>query len=123
MVAAQIERDRGTIGARAVPGISGWLLFAGVYALGSQTLDRYIGVPDAKWRIPEQIASRLDGARSLAESRVSRGLAVDVAGLYTRLADAGLPARFVCTLLLVFIARARVILLARSLRRHSWDRE
>jgi hypothetical protein len=51
MVAALIERDSGSICARAVPGISGWSLFARVYALGSRTLDSYIAVPEARWRI------------------------------------------------------------------------
>ncbi len=88
------ERDTGSIIARAVPDISAWPLFAGVYALGSRTLDSYIAVPEAKLQIAEEIVSRLDGVRSLAsiaeEYRVSRGLNVDVAGLHARLADAGL---------------------------------
>jgi len=127
MVAAQIERDSRSICAQAMSGIYGWPRFGLVYALGSHTLDTYIAVPEAGWRIAEEIGSRFDGVRSLAgiaeKYRASRGLAMDVAGLHVRLAYAGLHAGLVFALLLLFFAQARVILLPRSLRRHSWGSE
>lgn len=94
MIIGSIERDTGNICSRAVPDISAWPLFEGVYALGSRAIDSFIVVPEAKLQITEEIVSRLNGVRSLAsiaeEYRVSRGLAVDVAGLHARLAEAGL---------------------------------
>ena len=127
MVAVQIDRDSRSICAQAMSGIYGWPRFGLVYALGSHTLDTYIAVPEAGWRIAEEIGSRFDGVRSVAgiaeKHRASRGLTMDVAGLHVRLAYAGLHAGFVFALLLVFFAQARVILLRRSLRRHSWGRE
>lgn len=78
---------------RAVPDISAWPLFSGVYALGNQSLDSYVVIPEAKLQIAQEIVARLDGSRSLAsiaEEYLSRGQAVDVAGLHKRLTDAGL---------------------------------
>src|SRR5262249_61453028 len=85
-VAVQIDRDSRSICAQAMSGIYGWPRFGLVYALGSHTLDTYIAVPEAGWRIAEEIGSRFDGVRSVAgiaeKHRASRGLTMDVAGLH-----------------------------------------
>lgn len=76
-----------------VEGIGSWPLFPDVYVIGSSVLDRYISVPAGKVSLVWEAVSFFDGSRSLDEiSEIlrARGCRVDVSGLYTRLAEAGL---------------------------------
>jgi putative peptide zinc metalloprotease protein len=76
-----------------VEDIESWPLFPGVQIIGSAALDRYISVPAPKAPVVRDALSLFDGTRSLEEISGllrARGCKVDVNGLHTRLAEAGL---------------------------------
>ena len=80
---------------RLISGIGKWELFPGMFVIGNAELDRYVRVPmgsvDPVWRAIQYC----DGHRSLSEIdglMLADGWSFDVAGLYRKLADAGLVA-------------------------------
>ena len=80
---------------KLIGGIGRWELFPGMFIIGNMELDRYIRVPvesvEPVWRAIQYC----DGNRSLAEIArliLASGWKFDVAGLYRKLADAGLVA-------------------------------
>jgi hypothetical protein len=80
---------------KLISGIGQWELFPGMFIIGNLEPDRYIRVPAESVHAIWRAIQYCDGNRSLAEIAGlihAAGLKFDVAGLYRKLADAGLVA-------------------------------
>jgi hypothetical protein len=80
---------------KLIGGIGQWELFPGMFVIGNARLDRYISVPAASLEPVWRAVQYFDGSRSFAEIAglvLAAGWKFDVAGLYRKMADAGLVA-------------------------------
>jgi Zn-dependent protease len=85
-----VERD---FTPKLISGIGRWELFPGTFIIGNAELDRYIRVPSESVEPVWRTVQCCDGHRSIPEIAglmLGSGCRLDVAGLYDKLADAGL---------------------------------
>lgn len=93
MAAAPTNLDVERTFPKVIPDISAWSLFPNLYAVGNQSLDRYVVIPEYKLKLVMEIISRLDGGCSLAKLAahyLDHGRIVDLDNLHARLDEAGL---------------------------------
>ena len=79
---------------KLIGAIGRWELFPGMFIVGNIELDRYIRVPAESVEPVWRAIQYCDGNRSVTEIArliLASGWNFDVAGLYRKLADAGLP--------------------------------
>jgi hypothetical protein len=87
-----VERD---FRPKLIDGIGQWELFPGIFIIGNAESDRYIRVPAASLEPVWRAIPYYDGSRSfdqIAALVLAAGWKFDAAGLYAKLADAGLAA-------------------------------